>query len=550
MAYLFVARLGTSLPFQAISWPAPSFMCSASGAEATPEGESCSEGFGSVGHSVPCEKPTQVPGSVASNIPTLLSPPDPETVFTKDDPCESIMVTMESLPLRGTGQYEPQSAALGAEEELPGEDSTEDPAGPHEGSVSWKQNTAPTRGATDGADKPSPFAKPDSECSSQKPLSSVEDHQEMLDGVQNFAELPPSGDSSVTRLDAAALSSKDDSRPRGSSTDKQEEKAQSPPKERVCTSKKLDKEHHRPKRERVESEEREGGRSQLDGHCYKRRRSYSRERTKPEHYKREYYNGNSYRPVCSPDPGRRNLGKYPPYHFRSRGNAEPERSRYCYGRGDQSWSRGRYYYYDTPRKWEKCRSYHYYYSHISRNSQDRKFSHGERDCTKSSHVYNHPYNKDYCNYKSRWSHDSATKKEKYSVGASKVDSYHIPAPAQCSSRHPDERFSALPEDTTLHPVASCLKSETLKEKKRKCPSPAGSNPESKHRLTSHEDLLDEQRGRKHKKAKKKKKAKNKHRERESRSVRQGSEGDGGLLSLELDALVVLWLVGEGKSFFL
>lgn len=531
------------------------FWRSASGAEATPAEDGCVEALGSLGHSVPSAKPAKVPTSVASSVPALSTPSDPEAISTKDDPCERVSAAeTEGAPLGGTGEPQPPSSALGAEEESPRDGGTEGPAeaarGSSEGTACWR-----TSGA-EGAEQASPSTKADGECSSQKPavLTSPEQCQETPDGgAQDPVEPPPPGGTPTARLDAAVPSSKADDRLAGS-VERQEQRPRSPPREKGCTPKKAGKEHHRPRRERAESEEREAGRSQPDGQHHKKRRSHSRERTKQEHHKREHHNGGSHRPPCSPDPGR-GLGKYPPYRSRSRGKADPERSRHCYGRGDQAWSRERSYYQEVPRRWEKGRSYHHHSSsHPPRTSQDRKFSHAERDCAKSSHVYSSPY-KDYY-YKSRWTHDPAAKeREKYTASTSKADPHHFPAAPQRPARTPRERCpTALPEDPGLRLEASCPKNE----RKRKWPSPQGSESELENprRLGSQGDPLEEQRGRRHKKAKKKKKAKDKHRERESRSVGR-SEGGGrpagssalgefqALLQSGLGPLEAVWLARKG-----
>uniref|UniRef100_A0A670KFU6 ubiquitinyl hydrolase 1 n=1 Tax=Podarcis muralis TaxID=64176 RepID=A0A670KFU6_PODMU len=267
-------------------------------------------------------------------------------------------------------------------------------------------------------------------------------------------------------------------------TERQELKSHSPLKEKISTSKKIDKEHYRSKRKRSESEEEEAAvapRGQPEGHYPKKWCSYSRERAKQEHYRREYYNANSYRFPCSPDP-ERGMGKYPSYRSRSRGKTDPERSRHCYGKGEQSWSKERYYQ-DGPRRWESCRPYSYYYSsHGPRYNQDRKFTHCERDYSKSSHVYSSPYKYDH--YKSRWTHDQ--------------------------------------------------------ERKRRCQSPEGSKtpPEKRYRKLSQSESLEEQRGRKHKKSKKKKKLKSKHRERDSRLVQSCRSAAQGRFEEEKLTLVV------------
>ncbi|XP_053131932.1 ubiquitin carboxyl-terminal hydrolase 42 isoform X2 [Hemicordylus capensis] len=511
---------------------------SSSGTENTSEEDGSIKALGSVSNSVSGEKSTKVPSSLPCNIQNLLPSSDPGIVSTKDDSSGSIVAETEGPPLDTGGQPDPESRALEVEEEFPREGVKEDLAeklrGPKEGSTAWKKSPVHPRGVDDGAEDlvPSPFIRSDSECSSQKlaPLSIPEKCQETQESIKSRVDVPPPGDSSVTKQDATVGSLKDGNRLAGSgepcagNPERQELKPHSPLSAKVCTTKKPGQEHSRPKRAHSESEEREAGQSQAEGHHHKRRRSYSRERAKPEHPRRQHHNGSSSRFPCSPDPGR-GVGKYPPHRSRSRGKGEPERSRHCYGRGEPSWSRERWSS-EAPRSWEKSRPHSHHASssssssHVPRNSRDRKFSPGERDCPKSSHVYSYPY-KDYY-YQARWTHDPAAKeREKCDVGPSRADCHHYPAPSQHSSRYPHERCPAVPEEASLHPEASCHKYANRKERKRKRPSSAGSESDgkSKRRRSSQGESLDEPRGRKHKKQKKKKKkkkSKDKHREREGR----------------------------------
>nr|XP_034988115.1 ubiquitin carboxyl-terminal hydrolase 42 isoform X2 [Zootoca vivipara] len=418
--------------------------------------------------------------TLPNNIQIHLAPSDPEITSTTEDPCERTVAETESTPLESDGQHDLKSSLLGAEEDFPREGDVEDHPekmrGPKEGKAAWEKSPGPVRGAAEkGAQSPL-LTRSDGECNSPKlaTVNVAEKCQETQDSVERYEDVPPPDEPSVTRLDPVGGSqcSKDDGRLGESSskqfkgnTERQELKSHSPLKEKICTSKKIDKEHYRSKRKRSESEEEEeeeaavAPRGQLEGHHPKKWCSYSRERAKQEHYRREYYNANSYRFPCSPDP-ERGMGKYPSYGSRSRGKTDPERSRHCYGKGEQSWSKERYYQ-DGPRRWESCRPYGYYYSsHGPRYNQDRKFTHCERDYSKSSHVYSSPYKYDH--HKSRWTHDQ--------------------------------------------------------ERKKRCQSPEGSAtpPEKRHWKLSQSESLEEQRGRKHKKSKKKKKLKSKHRERDSR----------------------------------
>ncbi|XP_015281686.1 PREDICTED: ubiquitin carboxyl-terminal hydrolase 42 [Gekko japonicus] len=563
---------------------------SASGTEKTAQEDGCLEALSRV----PCDKPSKILTNLLSNIQDLPSPSDPEPISTKDNLCESVAAETQNSHLDSGGQCDPQSKSPGKDAEFCTEGDTEDHSakmrGPKEGKAAWKKSPVHIRGTPEGAEKlaQSPFRKSDAECQPLKlvALNVVEKSQETPNGMKNAADAPLPEVASAARLDVGTeiQSSKDEDGPRRGNeglredAERQEPKSQSLMKEKVGTSKKVDREHYRSKRGRSESEEREAGCSQNDrhyykkkccyhreqskrecseseereagrgqndghhykkrccfstertkrgrsesrereashsqnyGHHYKKRCCYSREPTKQGYSRREYYNGNKYRFPSSPDPGR-SLGKSPWPRSHSREKADLERSQYCPWKGEPSWSRVGYHQ-EIPRRWEKYRPDSYYYSsHIAKSSQDRKVCHGEKDDNKSSHIYNKPY-KDY--YKSRWTHDPPVKeRERDHVSSSKADMYRCPVPSQRPEKYPLEREAPVPEEHSLHPGA-----ERPKERKRKCPSPEGSdsNPEKKcQRRSSPSEPLEEQKSRKHKKSKKKKKkSKDKHRERDYR----------------------------------
>ncbi|XP_048350292.1 ubiquitin carboxyl-terminal hydrolase 42 [Sphaerodactylus townsendi] len=499
---------------------------SASGAEKTSEEDGCLEASGSVSKRIPCDTAVQILTNLLGSIKELPAPSNPSPASTKDEPCENVAVEMPNSHLDSSGQYEPQSNSLEAEAEFPLEGDLEDHAaktkGPKEEKDAWKKSPVHFRETPEGAEKlaQSPFRKSDAESRPLKvvTLNGVEKSQETQNGVKNVADPALPEESSSTRLDAGNQSLKEEDGPRGGSEglreqaeQQQEQQPRSQSKEKVFASKKPDREHYRSKRDRSESEEREASRSQIDGHFHKKRCSHSRERTKQEYSRREYYNGSKYRFPSSLEPGR-GSGKYSHSTSHSRGKMDPERSRYCPWKGEPLWSRTSYHQ-DIPRKWEKYRPDNYYYpSHVARSSQDRKFCHDERDYNKSSHMYNKPY-KDY-SYKSRWTYDPAEKeRERYHDSSSKADVYRYPIPAQHLEKYPHGREAPLTEEHYLHPAA-----EHLKDRKRKCPSPEGSNsnPEKKRRRSSLSEPLEEPKSKKRKKSKKKKKSKDKHRERDCR----------------------------------
>lgn len=463
-------------------------------------------------HPVPCcERAGTVPRSPPSSN---WIPSNPTIVSTQDtQPCESTDVKLEST-LDSSGQRGAASGTLEAEAELVG-DPPEKMKGPKEGKAAWPKSPVHTQGPEKLVQSPL-VSRSDSECSACEVAQ--------LSTVEKCLEAPPQCMDAPPPQEDPAVGNRCSKNNGGLAASERfkELKAHSPLKEKVCTPPKIDKEHYCTKRDRSESEEREASRNQADGHySYKKKRCpYSRERAKQESYRRDSCSGSKYRLRSSPDSGR-SLGKYPHSRSLGKGKADLERNRYCYWKAEPSWNREMHYQ-ESQRRWEKGRSNHYEnydYSHVARNSQDRKFSYGERDYSKSSHVYNKSYQDYY--YKSRWTRDPAAKERaRYRATVSQGDLYHrCPSPSQRLEKYPTESSTPVLEENSLHVDASCLKYESVKERKRKCPGPencGSSDPERKHSKTAQGEFLEEQTGRKPKKAKKKKKAKDKHRERDCR----------------------------------
>ncbi|XP_070617310.1 ubiquitin carboxyl-terminal hydrolase 42 isoform X2 [Erythrolamprus reginae] len=438
------------------------------------------------------EKPTAedmsetAPAALPNNIPSPVTPLDPNVTLTMKEPCERIAQT-ENGPLEndrqhacpgtnevaspGDGQVLPEKAGVSKDEKAASKKSPEPGSEGQEGAPEKDRQSPQLR--LDGESRPqmlqtplkapeteperqgSPLGSKDAPCAETSPLPQP---KTLTENHCSLTESKTDGNEPLRR-------SLENPGPRFS------------PKEKV--HKKTDQEYYHPKRKRSESEEEEeeetaadgaGERSQSDGHCRKQRCAHSRERGKPpEQPRRECHSTGYYRPPGSPDPAR-SLGKHPPYRSHSRGQTDSERSRPSHGKGgERSWSRERHYQETTPRRWDTCRSYSHHYpaSHVPRHNQERKPAHSEKDYSKSSHVYS---SDKYDHYKSRLSHSNPNR-----------------------TRH----FSPSSE------AGDCA-------------------VEKKHTKNLPEPPLDEQRERKRKKSKKKKKLKDKHKEKESRH-RQDSD---------------------------
>ncbi|CAM4618763.1 unnamed protein product [Lepidochelys olivacea] len=508
---------------------------SATGLEKTSENDGPVETLVSGSNTVSYEKSSKVPANLSCNVQNPFTTSDPETISTKEEIAESIISKTDHAHSDISGQCNTMKISLGIDDEFSEQCDPKDYAdkirGTQEVKMTLKESPLHIRGSAETAEKlgQSPFIKSDNECSSKKlaALNIIDKCQETKESANNYTDVPPTNDSSATRLDKVLEShSKENDGLDGNeiceeNKDRQKLKSHSPIKEKNCTPKKIDKGHYRTKRERSESEEQEKQtKSKPDDDYSKKRQSYSKESTKQDRYKQEHCNGNKYKLMHSernsPDNGR-SLGKYTHYRSRSRGKTDQERSRYYHSKRERSWSRERYYQ-DMPRRWDKCRYYNDYPSYAARDGRDRKFFHGDRDYDKSSQVYNSRSYRDYY-YTSRWNHEPVAKeREKHHFGSSKIDLYNCSALSQHSEKYSHEKCASISEENSSSFETSCHKYEYLKDRKRKCASLEGSDSdmEKKQRRSLQSEPTEEQKVKKHKKSKKKKKSKDKRREKDDR----------------------------------
>uniref|UniRef100_A0A8C8R9R3 ubiquitinyl hydrolase 1 n=1 Tax=Pelusios castaneus TaxID=367368 RepID=A0A8C8R9R3_9SAUR len=481
-------------------------------------------------NTVSFELSSKIPPNHSCSVQNPCTVSDPETVSTKEEIAESIVLKADNAHSDTSGQCNTKKRSLGVDDEFSTQCDAKDYAdnirGLQEVKMTLKESPLHIRGSAETAEKlgQSPFIKSDSECSSKKlaALAIIDKCQETESANNSCTDVPPTHDSSATRLDKVLEShySKENDGLGGNerceeNKERQKFKSRSPVKENICTPKKIDKGHYRTKRERSESIEPEKPiRSKPDGYYSKKRHSYSNERTKQDHC-----NGNKYKLLHSErnSPSNdRSLGKHTHYRSRSRGKTDQERSRYYHSKRERSWSRERYYQ-DIPRRWDKCRYYNDYHpSYAAREGRERKFFHGDRDYDRSSQVYNNRSYKDYY-YTNRWNHEPVAKERgRHHFNSSKIHLYH------CSAQHSEiyshEKCAPMSEGNNSSFEDSCHKYEYLKDRKRKYASLEGSNSdiEEKCRRSLQNEPTEEQKVKKHKKSKKKKKSKDKHREKDDR----------------------------------
>ncbi|XP_042683688.1 ubiquitin carboxyl-terminal hydrolase 42 [Centrocercus urophasianus] len=356
--------------------------------------------------------------------------------------------------------------------------------------------------------------KSDFECSSKGPpcLGTGDKCQDTKDISNNYVDVPPVNDSSVTKLDKV-LESQFSRENKGPTNRNYEENKHKKKGKKLHDSKTTDKGHYRRKKEHSDTEEREKQKSKRGGHFHRRRCSRSVETNKQSRHKQEYWNGNRYRSSHternSPDVSR-SSGKYCHYRSQSRGR-EQDRSRYYCSKEERTWNRERYYQ-DESWRWQKCRHYNdYYYSHAKGDSRERKFSHYNKDYDKSSHACTRPH-KDY-HYKSRRPHNSLSReKDVRHFSSHRAHSQHCSLAWQQPEKYSHERH-ILPSvpSTHLNRGDFSPKNEKRNDWKRKYAESSESETERKSRKVEKE-VLDEQKMEKFKKAKKK--SKDKHREKD------------------------------------
>lgn len=469
------------------------------------------------------EESRKLPCDLSCEAGNLFIQSDSETISTKEVVAESIMTKADNAQLNINGQHKVRKRSLDTEDEFLENFESEDsddkdkPRRSKEPDLISKENPLYIKGSPETEEElgQASSIKSDVECSSKKPacLDTADKCQDTKDISNNYVEVPPVNDSSITKLDKV-LESQFSRENEGPTNRNCEENKHRKKDKHIYESKKTDKEHYRRKREHSDTEEREKQNSKPDGHSHKRRCSRSVETNKQNRRKQDYCNGNKYRSSyterSSPDVSR-NSGKYSHYRSRSRGR-EQGRNRYYHSKGERTWSRERYYQ-DEPWRWQKCRHYNdYYYSHAKGDSRERKFSHYNKDFDRSSQAYSRSH-KDY-HYKSRRPHHSLSREEDVRHFSShRADSWHCSVPQQQSEKYSYERHILPPVLTHLRFEDSSPKNEKQSYRKRKYADSSESETERKSRKIEKE-VLDDEKMKKYKKVKKKKKSKDKHREKD------------------------------------
>ncbi|XP_032053792.1 ubiquitin carboxyl-terminal hydrolase 42 isoform X1 [Aythya fuligula] len=473
------------------------------------------------------EESRKVPSDFSCEAENPFIQSDSETISTKEE-VGSIITKADNAHPSINGQHKIRERCFDTEDEFLEQYRSEDrgdkdkPRRSKEPELISKENILYIKESSEADEdlRQTSSLKSDSECSS-KNLSSLaitDKCQDTKDISNNYVEVPPVNDSSITKLDKVLESQF--SRPNEEFGDRKwEEDAmhRKKDKKKIHETKKTDKEHYRRKREHSDTEEKESqNRSKTDGHSSKRRCSRSVEVIKQNRHKQEYCEGSKYRSFHSernsPDNGRRSV-KYSKYRSRSRGRSEQDRNRYYHSKGERTWSRERYYQ-DEPRRWEKCRYYNdYYSSHATGDSRERKFSHGDKDFDKLSQAYNSRSHKDY-HYKSRWPHSSLSREEDvHHFSSHRVDLHRCSVPQQHSEKYSRERHALPP--VSGHFEDSPQKNEKERNRKRQYSRAEGSESEiERKRRKIEKELLGDEKMKKYKKLKKKKKSKDKHREKD------------------------------------
>ncbi|XP_008944760.1 PREDICTED: ubiquitin carboxyl-terminal hydrolase 42-like, partial [Merops nubicus] len=468
------------------------------------------------------EESRKAPANFSYEVENVFAQSDSENISTKEEVTDSIIKKADNAHPNINSQHKVRKKSLDAEDEFLGKVESEDrdkdkPRRAKEPELISKENPLFVKSSFESEEKlgQTSFIKSDIECSSKKLflLDITDKCQDRKDISNNYVEVPPVNDSSITKLDKV-LESQFSRENDGLSNKKcEEDKHRKKDKRRLYDSKKTDKEHYRRKRESSDTEEKEKQtRSKPDEHSYKRRRSRSVETNKQNRHKQEYCNESNYRSSHnerrSPN-NRKSSGKYFRYRSRSRERTDQDRNRYYHSKGERTWSRERYYQ-DEPQRWDKGRYYNdYYFSQGTRDGRERKSSHCDKDFDKSSQAYNNRSYKDY-HCKSRWPHNTLTDVHHFSTY--RVNLHHCSVPPQQSEKYSRERHMLPP--VSAHANVEDSSRENDKEKRRNSKrkhthqESSGSEMEKKCRK------IDDQRTKKYKKVKKKKKSKDKHREKE------------------------------------
>ncbi|NXY89511.1 UBP42 hydrolase, partial [Alcedo cyanopectus] len=461
------------------------------------------------------EESRKVPSNLSCEVENIFAQSDSESISTKEV-AESIIKKPDNGHPTINSQHKVRKKSLDTEDEFLGQCESEDRGKDKtrrskEPEVISKENPLYMKGCPESQEKLGQISslKSDIECSSKKLASlDVTDQCQDTKGISNnYVEVPPVNDSTITKLDKV-LESQFAREIEGLSNKKcEEDKQRKKYKKQIYDSKKADKEHYRKKRENSDTEEKEKQtRSKADDHSHKRRCSRSVETNRLSRYKQEYCNESKHRSSHnerkSPNNGK-NSGKYLRYRSRSRERPEQDRNRYYHSKGERTWSRERYYQ-DEPRRWDKCRYYNdYYSSHGTRDGRERKSSHCEKDFDKASQAYNRSREDYHC--KSRWPPSAPS--DIHHFRTHRADLPHSSVPQQQAEKYSRERHALPSVSAHSHGEDSSWGNEKLRSGKRKYthPEDSGSETESKCRR------MCDQRTKKHKK---KKKSKDKHREKD------------------------------------
>ncbi|OPJ87248.1 ubiquitin carboxyl-terminal hydrolase 42 [Patagioenas fasciata monilis] len=464
------------------------------------------------------EENRKVPSAFRPEVENLLTQPNSDTTAAKEDVPEGIIARADSAHPNVNGQHKVRKKSVDAADEFLGQCESGDsrdkdkPRRSKEPELLSKENPLYIKGSPESEEKlgQTSSIKSDIECSSKKlaSLDITEKCQDTKDISNNYVEVPPVNDSSITKLDKV-LESQFSRENEGLGNKKcEEDKHRKKYKKKIYDSKKTDKEHYRKKREYSDTEEREREkqtRGKADDHSHKRRCSRSVETNRQNRHKQEYCNESKYRSSHnernSPNNGK-SSGKYSRYRSRSRERTEQERNRYYYSKGERTWSRERYYQ-DQPRRWEKCRYYNdYYSSHGARDGRERKSSYCDKDFEKPGQAYGSRPHKDH-HGRGRWAHGAPARGDDGPHGGGhRANPHHGSGPPQPQKR-PGERRAPTPQDLSRE-------NEKPRTGKRRCSHGEGSGSEPERKCRK----VDDQRMKKYKKVKKKKKSKDKHREKD------------------------------------
>ncbi|XP_062471576.1 ubiquitin carboxyl-terminal hydrolase 42-like, partial [Pezoporus occidentalis] len=216
-----------------------------------------------------------------------------ETIAT-EDVAESVITNADNVHPSINGQHKVRKISLDTEDEYLGHCESEEsrdkdkPGRPKEPVLIAKGDPSYMKGSPESEEKlwQTSSVKSDIECSPKKLacLGVTDKCQDTKDISNNYVEVPPVNDSSITKLDKV-LESQFPRQNEGLNNKKCEEDNRQKYEEKVQDSKKTDKGHYRKKRQYSDSKDQKQSRSKADDRSYKRRRSCSMETNKQYHHK-------------------------------------------------------------------------------------------------------------------------------------------------------------------------------------------------------------------------------------------------------------------------